>query len=135
MVFIAFISNLPNNARFLDQRLQLPNEDMVCCYPPLFHCIGLVKGSFPAYIYGATIVFLSNHSNADLVLDSIEKEQCFTLLAIPTMFFPEPEANETKKYVLRHLRKGMVARSPVVIALMQKLKTHAGIKAWSLRTE
>jgi acyl-CoA synthetase (AMP-forming)/AMP-acid ligase II len=108
--------------------MELMADDIVCCPPPLFHCFGLVMGFFSTLIHGGTIVFPSDHFNADLVLDAIVNEQCTTLLGVPTMFVAELEANETKNYTSTTLRKGMAAGSPVPLVLMEKLRKDMGIE-------
>jgi acyl-CoA synthetase (AMP-forming)/AMP-acid ligase II len=108
--------------------MELIADDIVCCPPPLFHCFGLVMGFLSTLIHGGTIVFPSDHFNADLVLDAVVNEQCTTLLGVPTMFVAELEANKTRRYATTTLRKGMAAGSPVPLVLMEKLRQDMGIE-------
>jgi acyl-CoA synthetase (AMP-forming)/AMP-acid ligase II len=85
-------------------------------------------GFLASLIHGCTIVFPSDHFDANLVLDSIVSEKCTTIYGVPTMFIAELEANQTQKYAINTLRKGLAAGSTVPLALMTKLKEQMGIE-------
>ncbi|KAK6370502.1 putative NRPS-like protein biosynthetic cluster [Lithohypha guttulata] len=44
-----------NNSRFIGDRLNLTDEDVLCCPPPLFHCFGLVLGLLATITHGGII--------------------------------------------------------------------------------
>lgn len=121
-------SNILNNARFIGENIQLTEDDIICCPPPLFHCLGLVIGFLGCLIHGSTIVFPSDHFNANLVLDTIVDERCTTLYGVPTMFIAELEANQTRNRNIKSLQKGLAAGSTVPLPLMNKLKEQMGIE-------
>ncbi|KAJ5344307.1 uncharacterized protein N7506_002672 [Penicillium brevicompactum] len=120
--------NILNNARFVGDNLRLTEEDIICCPPPLFHCFGLVMGFLACLIHGCTIVYPSDHFDADVVLDSIVEEKCTALYGVPTMFIAELEANQARKRNIQSLRKGLAAGSVVPLTLMNKLKDQMGIE-------
>ncbi|KAJ5295647.1 hypothetical protein N7508_010468 [Penicillium antarcticum] len=120
--------NILNNARFVGQNLRLTPDDNICCPPPLFHCFGLVMGFLASLIHGCTIVFPSDHFDANLVLDSIVSEKCTAIYGVPTMFIAELEANQIQKRNIHSLRKGLAAGSTVALTLMNKLKEQLGIE-------
>ncbi|CAG7995710.1 unnamed protein product [Penicillium salamii] len=119
--------NILNNARFVGDNLQLTEEDIICCPPPLFHCFGLVMGFIACLIQGCTIVYPSDHFDAARVLDSIVDERCTALYGVPTMFIAELEANQARNLNIQSLRKGLAAGSTVPLSLMNKLKEQMGI--------
>ena len=116
-----------NNARFVGQRLDLTSADVICCPPPLFHCFGLVMGFMTSLIHGSTIVFPSDHFNADLVIDSVHRYCCTTLLGVPTMFIAELEICQSKETVPSGLRKGLIAGSTISQTLVDRLSSDMGL--------
>ncbi|CAG7929921.1 unnamed protein product [Penicillium olsonii] len=125
--FTSVRRNILNNARFVGDNLQLTEDDIICCPPPLFHCFGLVMGFLACLIHGCTIVYPTDHFDAGLVLDSIVEEKCTTLYGVPTMFIAELEANQARSRNVQSLRKGLAAGSTVPLSLMTKLKEQLGI--------
>lgn len=85
-------------------------------------------GFLACLIHGCTIVYPSDHFDANLVLDSIVDEKCTALYGVPTMFIAELEASQTRKRNIQSLRKGLAAGSTVPLTLMNKLKDQMGIE-------
>ncbi|KAF3385397.1 putative acyl-CoA synthetase YngI [Penicillium rolfsii] len=131
---VAMLSHLSmlNNARFVGQRLGIASTDVICCPPPLFHCFGLVMGFLASLIHGATIVFPSDHFNADAVLESVYRHQCTTLLGVPTMFIAELEALQARNDPILSLRKGLIAGSTISHTLMNRLSNSMGLSEMTI---
>ena len=58
-------SSILNNSRFIGDRMNLTDEDILCCPPPLFHCFGLVLGLLAILTHGGKIVYTSETFDAD----------------------------------------------------------------------
>jgi acyl-CoA synthetase (AMP-forming)/AMP-acid ligase II len=44
--------NILNNAHLVGKSMELSQEDVICCAPPLFHCFGIVLGVLAAMTHG-----------------------------------------------------------------------------------
>jgi acyl-CoA synthetase (AMP-forming)/AMP-acid ligase II len=121
-----------NNARFVGQRLGIDSTDVICCPPPLFHCFGLVMGFLAGLIHGSTVVFPSDHFNADAVLESVYRHQCTTLLGVPTMFISELEALQSRNDLIISLCKGLIAGSTISHTLMNRLSKSMGLSEMTI---
>ncbi|KAJ5901467.1 acetyl-CoA synthetase-like protein [Penicillium taxi] len=119
---------LINNARLVGDAMCLIPEDIVCCPPPLFHTFGLVLGFLNAFTHGSTIVFPSDHFDANLVIHAVIQEKATALLGVPTMFVAELEVCEAKQLEITTVRTGLAAGSPVSETLLSRLECRLGIK-------
>jgi acyl-CoA synthetase (AMP-forming)/AMP-acid ligase II len=108
--------------------MRLTPEDIVCCPPPLFHTFGLVLGFLSAFTHGSTIVFPSDHFDADRVINAVIREKATALLGVPTMFVAELEICETRQIEITTVRTGLAAGSPVSETLLNRLKNRFGIR-------
>jgi len=50
--------NVLNNAFLVGRGMQLTEQDIICCPPPLYHCFGLVLGLLSAMSYGKPQIHL-----------------------------------------------------------------------------
>ncbi|KAJ5683048.1 acetyl-CoA synthetase-like protein, partial [Penicillium macrosclerotiorum] len=118
---------LINNARLVGDAMRLGPNDIVCCPPPLFHTFGLVLGFLNAFSHGSTIVFPSDHFNADQVIQAVDQEKATALLGVPTMFVAELEICDAKQIKITTVRTGLAAGSPVSETLLGRLESLLGI--------
>jgi acyl-CoA synthetase (AMP-forming)/AMP-acid ligase II len=113
-------SNVINNSRFIGDRMNLTERDILCCPPPLFHCFGLVLGLFAVMTHGGKIIYPGEVFDPLLALKAISTERCTALHGVPAMFdslFDLPRDG----YDCTSLRTGIVAGSPVPRHLMEKM--------------
>lgn len=116
------LSNLINNSRFIGDRMDFTQADILCCPPPLFHCFGLVLGLLAVITHGAKIVYPGETFDAAAVLHAISNERCTAVHGVPTMFEsildhrPRPPHFDTSQ-----LRTGIIAGAPVPRPLMRRL--------------
>ncbi|EFW21587.1 SIN component scaffold protein Sid4 [Coccidioides posadasii str. Silveira] len=113
--------NLINNSRFIGDRMDFTQSDVLCCPPPLFHCFGLVLGLLACITHGAKIVYPGETFDPEAVLRAISDEKCTGLHGVPTMFesilsHPRPEG-----FDCTFLRTGIIAGAPVPRPLMRRL--------------
>jgi acyl-CoA synthetase (AMP-forming)/AMP-acid ligase II len=108
--------------------MHLTPEDIVCCPPPLFHTFGLVLGFLNAFTHGSTIIFPSDHFNADRVIHAVAQEKATALLGVPTMFVAELEVCDARQLEITTVRIGLAAGSPVSERLLSRLEDRLGIK-------
>ncbi|KMU92095.1 long-chain-fatty-acid-CoA ligase [Coccidioides immitis H538.4] len=113
--------NLVNNSRFIGDRMDFTQSDVLCCPPPLFHCFGLVLGLLACITHGAKIVYPGETFDPEAVLRAISDEKCTGLHGVPTMFesilsHPRPEG-----FDCTFLRTGIIAGAPVPRPLMRRL--------------
>lgn len=116
-----------NNSRFIGDRLNLTDEDVLCCPPPLFHCFGLVLGLLATITHGGKIVYPSETFDAAACIQSIANEQCTAIHGVPAMFdsifsLPRPPNFESHR-----LRTGIIAGAPVPRHLMELLVHEFGM--------
>ena len=78
-------------------------------------------------LHGTTVVFPSDHFNANAVLDAVSRYQCTTLLGVPTMFIAELEALQSRSVPITSLRKGLIAGSTISHTLMTRLSENMGL--------
>ncbi|PGH13042.1 hypothetical protein AJ79_03879 [Helicocarpus griseus UAMH5409] len=113
--------NLINNSRFIGDRMDFTESDILCCPPPLFHCFGLVLGLLACITHGAKIVYPGETFDPAAVLKAISDERCTALHGVPTMFeailaLPTPDTFDCSQ-----LRTGIIAGAPVPRPLMKRL--------------
>lgn len=108
--------------------MDLTNEDIICCPPPLFHCFGLVLGFLSSLCHGSSIVFPADFFDVRKVVDSIVAEDATVLLGVPTMFISELEEMAKIKKRPRRLRTGLASGSVVSQDLMNELRDKMGVE-------
>lgn len=116
-----------NNGRFIGDRMNLTDEDVLCCPPPLFHCFGLVLGLLATLTHGGKIVYPSETFDAAACLQAIADEECTAIHGVPAMFdsifsLPRPANFESHR-----LRTGIIAGAPVPRHLMELLVHEFGM--------
>ncbi|KAH9205628.1 hypothetical protein DL95DRAFT_375968 [Leptodontidium sp. 2 PMI_412] len=116
--------NVLNNAFLVGRGMQLTENDIICCPPPLYHCFGLVLGLLAAMTHGACVVLPSEAFDARAVLRSIENDKPTALYGVPTMFIAELELLSQgflKPQTFSHLRTGVIGGSPIPSVLRKSL--------------
>ncbi|MBN8208318.1 AMP-binding protein [Bacillus sp. NTK071] len=113
-------SNILNNGLQIGQCMELTEKDRLCIPVPFFHCFGCVLGTLAAFSAGASI-FPIVEFEPELVLKTVEKEQCTALHGVPTMFISELSLPAFDSYDLSSLRTGIMAGSPCPIEVMKKV--------------
>lgn len=116
-------SNILNNGHQIGQCMELTENDRLCIPVPFFHCFGCVLGTLAAFSAGAAI-FPIVEFDPELVLKTVEKEQCTALHGVPTMFISELSLPGFDSYDLSSLRTGIMAGSPCPIEVMKKVMNH-----------
>lgn len=116
-------SNFINNGQLVGNLLELTEKDILCCPPPLFHCFGLVCGLLAALSHGSTLVLPSEVFDPTKVLETLVKEKCTVINAVPTMFqsILDQEALSAKVSSQLSLRTGIIAGASLSRDLLQKI--------------
>jgi acyl-CoA synthetase (AMP-forming)/AMP-acid ligase II len=116
-------SNFINNGRLVGNLLELTEKDILCCPPPLFHCFGLVCGLLAALSHGSTLVLPSEVFDPTKVLDTLVKEKCTVINAVPTMFqsILDQETLTVNLSSQLSLRTGIIAGASLSRDLLQKI--------------
>ncbi|WP_243290506.1 AMP-binding protein [Bacillus sp. FJAT-47783] len=112
--------NIVNNGYLVAQAMKLTNEDRLCIPVPFFHCFGCVLSTLACVSVGATMLPIVEF-NAEVVLQTVEKEKCTALHGVPTMFIAELNLPTFSQYDLSTLRTGIMAGSPCPIEVMKKV--------------
>ena len=87
--------NLVQNAAVISPILGYSPSDRLCVSVPLFHCFGCVIATLASHNSGVALVLVETF-NADVALDTCERERCTALYGVPTMFVAELEAQRRK---------------------------------------
>ncbi|KKK13972.1 hypothetical protein ARAM_000223 [Aspergillus rambellii] len=120
--------NFINNGRLVGDLLGLTEKDILCCPPPLFHCFGLVCGLLASLSHGSTLVLPSEVFDPAKVIESLVKERCTVVNAVPTMFqsILDQEALD-KLFSQLCLRTGVIAGASLSRDLLQKINDRLGL--------
>ncbi|EDN04659.1 long-chain-fatty-acid-CoA ligase [Histoplasma capsulatum] len=113
--------NLINNSRFIGDRMDFTEYDILCCPPPLFHCFGLVLGLLACITHGAKVVYPAETFDPEAVLRAISDERCTALHGVPTMFEAILALSRPDSFDCSQLRTGIIAGAPVPRPLMKRL--------------
>lgn len=111
-------ANILGNGHALADALGYTPLDRLCLCVPLFHCFGCVAGTLAAHT-AAVPIALCEAFQADLVLDTIERERCTALYGVPTMFTALLEKQRAAPRDLSSLRVGLMAGATCPPALMR----------------
>lgn len=109
--------------------LELNENDVLCCPPPLYHCFGLVGGLLAAYTHGTKMVYADRDFDAAAVADVIIEERCTVLHGVPTMYTAIMQHLKTIGSKPTTLRTGIAAGSKVPPALLAELHQTLGFKS------
>lgn len=121
-------SNLINNARFIGDRLDLTEQDILCCPPPLSHCFGLVSGLLATATHGSALVLPSEVFNPISTLQSLTEFRCTAIHAVPTMFESILKAQKSDKIPSQYcLRTGIIAGSSLSADMLQRIELHLNL--------
>ncbi|KZZ83273.1 AMP-binding protein [Bacillus sp. SJS] len=118
--------NIVNNGYLIASSMKLTHKDRLCIPVPFFHCFGCVLSTMAAVTVGACMVPTIEFS-PDLVLETVEREQCTGLQGVPTMFIAELSLDSFPSYDLSSLRTGIMAGSPCPIEVMKKVMDQMGM--------
>ena len=116
-----------NNSRFIGDRMDLTDADILCCPPPLFHCFGLVLGLLATLTHGGKIVHPSETFDAAACLQSIPDEECTAIHGVPAMFDSMFSLPRPANFDSHRLRTGIIAGAPVPKHLMELLVHEFGM--------
>lgn len=85
-------------------------NDRYCSVLPLFHCFSMTGTAMTAIAAGACLVFPPSRKSED-ILQTIEKERCTILTAVPTLFSALIRKQEEIGADISSLRTGMIGGS------------------------
>lgn len=119
--------NILNNGRFVGDRMELTEIDILCIPVPLYHCFGLVLGNLAAFTHGSAVVYPTEVFSARSVLECAEKYRCTALHGVPTMFIQELELLQKEAFDLKSLRTGIAAGTVVNANIMSRIQKHMHI--------
>lgn len=120
--------NILMNAWYVTGCQDITEQDRMCVPVPFYHCFGCVMGSLGAITRGAAVVIPAEYFNATATLETIEKERCTTVYAVPTMFVAMLDDPSFKSRNLKSLRSGIMAGSPCPIEVMKKVIDDMGCR-------
>lgn len=111
--------NLVQNAAVISPILGYSPSDRLCVTVPLFHCFGCVIATLASHNSGVALVLVETF-NADVALDTCERERATALYGVPTMFVAQLEAQRRKPRKL-NLRVGVMAGAFCPEALVREV--------------
>lgn len=109
--------------------MRLTEKDVICCPPPLFHCLGLVMGFLTSFCHGSSIVFPSDHFDARKTMEAVFQQKATVLIGVPTMFIAELDTLAKLQYPIHTVRTGLAAGAPVPPSLMHRLQRDMHIES------
>ncbi len=112
--------NISNNGKFIGDAMMLTNRDRLCIPVPLFHCFGCVLGVMACVSHASTMV-LVDRFNPDVVMSTIDTENCTGVHGVPTMFISMLTHPNFDKYDFSTLRTGIMAGSPCPVEIMKQV--------------
>ncbi|KAG8165267.1 hypothetical protein KVR01_005542 [Diaporthe batatas] len=120
-------NNIINNGRYLGLAMQLTEEDVLCCPPPLFHAFGLVIGFLTSFCHGSKIVFPAPTFDANAALDAVVQEKATALLGVPSMFLAILEELKKTPRRIEAVRTGIAGGAAVPPVLIRRLEREMGL--------
>lgn len=121
------LRSIINNGRFLGLAMELKQDDVLCCPPPLFHAFGLVIGFLTSLCHGTKIVFPAETFDASAAADTLVKEKATALLGVPSMFLAILEELRKTPRRVDTVRTGMAGGSAVSPVLIRRLEQEMGL--------
>ena len=100
--------------------LDADENDRFCSVLPMYHCFSLTAVVLAALAVGACLCFPPSRHTAD-ILDTIEKERCTVLTAVPTLFSALLRRQKEQRADIRSLRTGMIGGSHYPAAFFQQI--------------
>lgn len=122
-----FSSNIINNGRYLGLAMEITEEDVLCCPPPLFHAFGLVIGFLTSFCNGSKIVFPAPTFDAGAAVDALVQEKTTALLGVPSMLLAMLEELQKTPRRVTTVRTGMCGGSAVSPVLIRRLEEEMGL--------
>lgn len=107
--------------------MQLTEEDVLCCPPPLFHAFGLVIGFLTSFCHGTKIVFPAPTFDAGAAVNALVQERTTALLGVPSMFLAMLEELQQRPRRIETVRTGVCGGSQVSPVLIRRLQQEMGL--------
>lgn len=107
--------------------MQLTEEDVLCCPPPLFHAFGLVIGFLTSFCHGTKIVFPAPTFDAGAAVDALVQEKTTALLGVPSMLLAMLEELQKRPQRIDTVRTGVCGGSQVSPVLIRRLQQEMGL--------
>lgn len=120
--------NILNNGYFIGERLHYNETDRVCIPVPFYHCFGMVLGNLACITHGSAMVIPGEAFEAEVVLQTVQKEKCTSLYGVPLMFIAELEHPNFNKYDLSSLRTGIMAGASCPEKAMREVQEKMNMK-------
>jgi len=120
--------NIINNAIFSAHSMSFDSRDRLLIAVPLYHCFGMVLGNLACIATGATMVFPGEGFDAELCVNTIERESCSAMHGVPTMFAALLDHADFSSRRTRSLRTGIMAGAPCPWLLMQRVVREMGAR-------
>lgn len=127
LILYQFLSNIINNGRYLGLAMQITEEDVLCCPPPLFHAFGLVIGFLTSFCCGSKIVFPAPTFDAGAAVNSLVQEKTTALLGVPSMLLSMLEELRKTPRRIETVRTGMCGGAAVSPVLIRRLEQEMGL--------
>ena len=109
------------NTMFAQARaMQAGEKDRFCIALPLYHCFSLTANVLAALAAGACVCF-SRNRHGKTVLDTIQREKCTILTAVPTLFSVLLRRYKEGAWDVSSLRTGMIGGSTYSPGLYEDL--------------
>ncbi|KAE9379723.1 acetyl-CoA synthetase-like protein [Stipitochalara longipes BDJ] len=117
-----------NCARYIGMKMDIRETDKVVIPVPLFHAFGLIIGLCANIIQGAATVLPSEHFDAALTLNAVQRYQCTGLYGVTTMFIDQLSHPEFAQTDRTSLRFGLMAGSAMPEDLLLRVINKFPIK-------
>lgn len=100
--------------------LDADENDRFCSVLPMYHCFSLTAVVLAALAVGACLCFPQSRHTTD-ILETIEKERCTVLTAVPTLFSALLRRQREQKADIHTLRTGMIGGSHYPAAFFRQI--------------
>lgn len=124
--------NILNNGYFIGERLNYSDVDRVCIPVPFYHCFGMVLGNLACTTHGSCMVIPGEVFNPELVMQTVQEEECTSLYGVPMMFIAELNHPNFSNYNFSSLRTGIMAGSSCPEATMKEVQQKMNMKEVSI---
>ncbi|KAL2412780.1 Acyl-CoA ligase sidI [Exophiala dermatitidis] len=116
--------NVMNNGFFVGYGMELSENDIICCPPPMYHCFGQVLGLMTAMTHGITLILPAESFNPTAAVKSVIENNVTVLYGVPTMFLAYLDVIAEQSIApeaLASLRTGVIGGSPIPPSLRKQL--------------
>ncbi|MGY8632007.1 AMP-binding protein [Bradyrhizobium sp. 14AA] len=120
-------SSLINIAIATAKRCETSSQSAICLPLPLYHVFAMALGPVLATYCGAKLVLTGAAFDEVAVLESIERERCTTLYAVPTMFAALVKHPRKSDFDLSSLDTAIAGGASMPPQLMQSVIRELGI--------